>query len=69
MYGQLQVNAVQKSLGRVVKDSLRAAINRDLTEEEGCTLIQAMDCLVRLIRQQQQSNPNLTSDSDSACFW
>lgn len=69
MCDHLQVKAVQETLGRAVKDSLLAVIMRDLTEEEGCTLIQGMDCLVRLIKQQQQSDPNLTSDQDSACFW
>lgn len=55
-------------LNRVLRGSLQGLIDRDITETEGCILIQALDCLVKLVKQQQQYRPKIMSDQYNACF-
>ena len=48
----MQVKAVHALLGRTVRSLLRKPLEdkEDMSNEEGCALIQGLDCLARLFQ-------------------
>lgn len=73
--GQLQalrqpwtvVQATVAALEEVLQDGVQAVIQGSVTGAQGCALIQAMDCLIMLIKQERKSNS--TTHSNPFCCW
>jgi len=61
-----QVRGVQRLLGWVMRGLTQRLWYQDLSAGQGCALVQAMDCLVSLVKQQSRSKQK--PDADLLCF-
>jgi len=60
------VRGVQRLLGGSMRGLMQRLWEQDLSAGQGCALVQAMDCLVSLVKQQPRSKQKL--DADLPCF-
>ena len=60
-----QVKVVHSLLGQVIRGLAQGLLLQALTEGQGCALVQAMHCLVNLVKQQPRSKQAHTA---APCF-
>ena len=53
-------------LGAVIRGLIPPLLAMDISKEEGCALIQALDCLAHLVKQQRCGKPK--ADAAQPCF-
>lgn len=64
-----QVRGVYALLGRTIRSLLRKLLEdtKEMSDEQGCALIQGLDCLARLVKQ-QPSRKKQTANAQLPCF-